>query len=406
MKGAIMTGLSKSIGMLSTIILIITVSAMAAEFTADYTENVGERITSGKIMVTGSKYRLDIANDRMKIRVMVNPKTNQTTMLDMDKLEYRLFETDGRLSAMSDPFQAYEQSKEFYEETVLGEETIGGYKCTKYRLAMNDTPVMTKWFSEELGIPLKIISHGDPERIIVLSNIKMEAVRDELFAVPDGFKAWVDPASLPGERPEWADALKDAPIMEPPFEHSMTAGQVVRIKIVPGKSLAVKAFDASEGTDARMMPFRGDNPLKEEKTYGNFADKEAICDRCHVMNGEADEYVIRVYKGSLTVKAKFIDMFEKILSAGDECHYRIDGFDNIETRFINLTDGTSIAKFEYYENGQPMPDETPEKYKTIKLKNPWDTNNITRTSKGEEFVVRVIEGKMQIKLGQYDIFEF
>ena len=42
----------------------------------------------------------------------------------------------------------------------------------------------------------------------------------------------------------------------------------------------------------------------------------------------------------------------------------------------------------------------------IKLEKPWDVNTAGRIAKGDEIVIKIETGKMQIKLGQFDSFEF
>ena len=289
----------------------------------------------------------------------------------------------------------------------MGTEMVHGYECDAYQITMDDTPVLAKWYAKSLDFPIKIVGYGQQERIIEITDIEEKAVDASIFSVPEGFTKWVDPKSLPGERPEWAGDIEAAPVMMPPFEKNMGPGDIVRVKIEPGKSLAVKAGGISETEAvAKVIPFTGSNPLKEEQWYNNFAQRGIICQRCHEMSGEADEFIIRVYEGNITVVAKRMDMFEEKALAGEEIRYPISGHEHITTRFINLTEEIAEATFAYYQNGQPMEDDTPAKYRTITLKNSWDADTITRFAQGDELVIKVITGKMQIKLGQFNSFEF
>ena len=106
--------------------------------------------------------------------------------------------------------------------------------------------------------------------------------------------------------------------------------------------------------------------------------------------------------------AKGQPMFETTASAGEEVRYAISGNEHITTRIINLSDSKAEASFDYYAEGKVLSDNEvgPAKYRKIELENPWTVDRIMRQEKGDEMVIRVEQGKMQIKLGQFDSFEF
>jgi len=386
---------------------MMTVIASAADFTGKFKSKLYDEIIEGDIFVSSPKYCLVLEQDGEKGKVIVDTKKNETTIILFSIKEYRTITSDDMMSLMNDPFQSYQYTLGYGDEEFMGTEMVQGYECDAYQITMDDTPVMAKWQAKNLDFPIKIVGYGQQEMIIEITDIEEKAVEASIFAVPEGFTKWVDPESLPGERPEWAGDIEAALVMTPPFEKNMRPGDIVRVKIEPGKSLAVKAGGISETEAvAKVIPFKGSNPLKEEQWYNNFAQRGVICQRCHEMSGEADEFIIRVYEGNITVAAKWMDMFEEKASAGEEIRYPISGHEHITTRFINLTEETAEATFAYYQNGQPMEDDTPAKYRTITLKNPWDVDTITRFAQGDELVIKVTTGKMQIKLGQFDSFEF
>jgi len=400
----------KCICLLIMVIIIMAGIASAADFTGKLKLKLDDEIIEGDIFVSGPKYCLVLEQDGEKGKVIVDTEKNETTIILFSIKEYRTIASDDMMSLMNDPFQSYQYSLGYGDEEFMGIEMVQGYECDVYQIAMDDTTVMAKWHAKSLDFPIKIVGYGQQgqqERIIEITDIEEKAVDASIFVVSEGFTKWVDPKSLPGERPEWAGDIEAAPVMTPPFEKNMGPGDIVRVKIEPGKSLAVKAGGISETKAvAKVIPFKGSNPLKEEQWYNNFAQRGIICERCHEMSGEADEFIIRVYEGNITVVAKWMDMFEEKASAGEEIRYPISGHEHITTRFINLTDETAEATFAYYQNGQPMEDDTPAKYRTITLKNPWDVDTITRVAQGDELVIKVTTGKMQIKLGQFNSFEF
>ena len=397
----------KYICLLIAVIIIITGNASAADFTGKLKMKLDDETNEGDIFVSGSKYCMELEQYGEKVKVIVDTGKNETTIIRLSIKEYRTIASDDMLSLMNDPFRSYQYSLANGEEKFMGTEMMHGYECDVYQITMDDTPVMAKWQAKSLDFPIKIVGYGQQKRIIEIIDIKEKALETSIFAVPEGLTKWIDPDSLPGERPEWAGEIEKAPVMTPPFKKKLVPGDIIRVKIEPGKSLAFRAVGKSETKAvATVIPFKGSNPLKNEKWYGNFAKKIVILGRRHEMSGEADEFIIRVYKGDTTIEAKWVDMFEKEASAGEEIHYPISGDEHITTRFINLTDEAAEATFAYYQNGQLIEDDVPAKYRTITLKNHWDVSTSTLVVKGDELVIKVNKGKMQVKLGQFDSFEF
>jgi hypothetical protein len=389
------------------ILIIMTGNVSAADFSAKVKIKLGEELSEGDIFVSGQKYCLELVQYGEKGKIIVDSEKNDTTIILYSDKEYMTISSDDMISLMNNPFQSYQYTLAQGEEVSMGSETLQGYECEVYQIIISDTPIMSKWQAKNLDFPIKIVQHGEPERTIEITDIEEKAVDPLIFAIPESFTKWIDPASLPGEPPEWTADMEASPLMTPPFEEKMAPGDIVRIKVESGKSLAVKAEGISEsGALARVIPFKGSNPLKDEDQFNNFAKKEVICTRNHEMSGEADELVIRVYEGNITLVAKWMDMFEKEASVGEEIRYPISGKEYITTRFINLTAETAEATFAYYQNGEPMVEDIPLNFRTITLRNPWDVDNPTWVAQGDELVIKVNTGKMQVKLGQFDSFEF
>ena len=388
---------------------VASTEVCAADFSADLTNTEGERIMKGKIHVMGNRYCMELEQGGEQLRVIVDPTQKITTVLQLPIKEFRVISIDDMMSVMNNPFYAYTYTVQHAEEIAAGSEMVGGYDCEKFQIEMDGSPIMSKWVSKKLDFPLKIVAHSDPTKTVELSNISEGVPAAELFEIPKGFAAWVDPKSLPVDPPEWAGEIATAPVMVPPFEKIMAAGEMVRVKIEAGKSLAVKGVGQSEvEATAKVIPFKGINPTEVESYFNNFAQQGVICDRRHEMSGEADEFIIRVYEGNVNVIAKWQPMFETTASAGEEVRYAISGKEHITTRIINLSDSKAEASFDYYAEGKVLSDDEvgPAKYRKIELENSWTVDRITRQEKGDEMVIRVEQGKMQIKLGQFDSFEF
>lgn len=383
--------------------------ALASEFTADLTEQYGDHVKSGKIYVKGSKYCLDLVEDGEQIIVIVDPDAKRTIVISVSMKEYQDLAIDDMTSVMNDPIQGYAYTAGMGEEKNAGTETINGFECDKFVISMMDTDVMSKWVSKKLGFPIKIIAHGPPDRIMELTNIKEGSIDETKFNIPEGFTKWIDPETLPVEPPEWAAGIASAPVMKPPFEHDMAAGDIVRITVELGKSLKIKSENKSEANaEAKVVPFKDGRPLKKESWYNNFAQKGVICDRRHETMAEADEFVIYVYEGNIKTIAKWQEMHERTVAAGDEIRLKLQGFDNIKTHLVNISDGESVAIVSYYKDGAQLSDDElgPIKWRTITLKEPNEVDSRTMVPKGDEIVFKVEQGKMLIKLGQFDSFEF
>lgn len=394
---------------ISMALLMLWGNCLAVDFAADFSEKQGDNIKSGKLFVTDTGYRMEVTESAGKIIVIVNPAQKKTIVIPVSTKEYRELAIDDMTSVMNDPFQSYEYTKSFGEESSAGSENVAGYECDKYQITMNDVLVMTKWVSQKLGFPIKIMAHGSPERIIEVTNIKEGPVDKSLFQIPEGYTKWVDPSTLPPEPPEWAGKIANAPVLKPPFEHEMKAGDILRIKTEPGKSIKIKAVNkGSDEAVGKAVPFKGDLPIKDIKRINNFAQKGVICSRIHETPAEADEVVLHVDQGDITVLGRFEEMSEKTVTAGEEFRFPVAGHDNIEARYVNLSDGTSAGNFTFYKSGKMMSDDEigPAKYRNVILKEKGDVKKSAYVPKGDELVFKAEKGKFLVKYGQFDSFEF
>ncbi len=404
--------LTRRMVLATTIVLVMSVicsRVTAAEFSADMKDQIEDYVKTGKIVVKGLKYCMDVVEDGERIIVIVDPEDAKTIVINVSTKEYKELPIDDMSSLMNDPFQAYQYMVSVGEEKSAGVETINGYKCDKSVVTIQDTDYMSKWMARSLNFPIKIVSHGPPDKVFELINIVVGPVDDTKFEIPEGFTKWIDPATLPVEPSAWAEGIAAAPVMVPPFEHDMSAGDIVRVKVEPGKSLAMKGISKTDTeATARVIPFKDDRPLKEDTWYNNFAQEHTICVRRHETSVEVDEFVVYVYEGEMTVMAKWQEMLEKTVAEGEEIRLPLPNWDNIETRLVNLSDGESVAIVACFRDGAEVSedDQGPVKWRTITLKEPGEVESGARTHKGDEIVFSVLKGKMLIRLGQFDSFKF
>jgi len=396
-------------GCLVLVILTVSLSHAAAEFTADATQTQGDRSKTFQVQVKGTMYALSGEEEGEKITVVVNGETGITRVIAHGQKFFRDMKSDDMFSLMNNPFQAADYTAGMGEVEAAGKETIEGHECDKTVISMSGQPIMTRWKATDLGFYLKIVRHGEPELVISLSNISETEVGDAAFATPEGYTKWVDPATLPGERPEWAGEIESAPVMTPPFEKEMAAGDMVRIKAVPGKSIWVKSRIQGEAqAKAKAIPFKGDRPFRSLDRYNNFAQQGATLSRVHESSQEIDEVVVRVFEGNILLLAKYGEMHENVLAAGEELRVPLSGFDNIELRMVNMANSESVVTWDYYQEGKKMTDDEagPSQYRKSELAEKGDLKKTVLVQKGDEIVFRCEQGSMLVKAGQYDPFEF
>jgi hypothetical protein len=241
-----------------------------------------------------------------------------------------------------------------------------------------------------------------------LSNIKVGTVDKSLFAIPDGFIEMPGPSEEPIKVPDWAAEISSAQVITPPFEQTMSAGEMVRIKVMPGKSIWVKAADQGEGEiSVKAVPFKNGIPVKEISTYNNFGQKGTVCQRREETEFEADEVIIRVFEGSLKVVGKYFPMQESLAVAGESFAYKIISGENIVARFVNTAETESHLVFSFSGEGRELSEEAigPETFRIITLK-AGKTLKRTLNPSGDMMIMRVKQGSILIKIGQYDSFEW
>ncbi len=378
------------------------------QFTADLIESAGETASVGKIYVKDHMYRIEQTVSGRKICVIVNRLENTTRIIVPEKKEYMKLGSNDPVSMMNDPFQMVTYLSETGKRRKTGTEKIYGYECDRYAISKDDSANITQWTSAELDFPVRIRMYEPEDRLVELKNIKMVYLSDTLFEVPAEFSRVYKPGEEPVEIPEWAEQIPKSPLMQPPFEHSMSEGNIVRVEILPGKSFCARAIARSgREADVRAIPFRDGKPLKNIKHYENFARRGVLCTKRHETTLEADEIVVYVFKGIVNLKVKYDTMIERRIAAGEELRLALEGEDAIECRVVNLTGDESICIFDYFEEGENVSllKMGPVKYRTITLADELEVERNVRNAYGDEFVISAEKGEVLVKMGQLHPFE-
>ncbi len=382
----------------------LATSGLAVDFTADLTMTGGSEVTTGKIYVTPDYYRMDIVQSSESVVVVVDRKAAVTRVMSPTLKQYMEMESQDYRSLMNDPFQVIIHMADVGEDKAEGNETITGHECEKRVISMYNEPVITRWVATDLNFPIKIEYHPEGTNSVELVNIQEGSLDPTLFEVPEDYEVMIDPAEVV-EIPDWAEDVPQAPLMVPPFEKRMQAGEMIRIAVASGKSLAVRSTDTGEaGAQAKVVPFKNGKPIKDVSMLNNFAAKGTLCDRRHESTAEVDEFVIRCFEGDFTLEAKRLEMMEKTIGPGEVLDLPLTADWFIEARFSNTGDVDATCIISFLTGGKDV-SESPEKHRTIKLK-PGKSEHNTYKSDAEIFRISVSEGTMHVKAGQYDSWTF
>ena len=130
---------------------------------------------------------------------------------------------------------------------------------------------------------------------------------DALFQMPTGYEKKERLGDRPPELPEWADQVPSAPINEPPFEIDISQGDIIRVKVEDGKKIHISGKNKVDGiSNYTATPFlNGKNTRNLEYGLLKLSAKGAIgISSFNETTEEADEIVIRVREGKVTLKVK------------------------------------------------------------------------------------------------------
>ncbi len=380
--------------------------AEATSFTGDLQMCTGEDTISGKIFVTANFYRMDIKQHGDHFSVIVDRNAGMTRVLLPERKQYIEIKSADPVSRMSDPFQGLTFLWTSADEKDLGIDTFNDYECQKRVLSMQGQDIMTYWYATRLDFPIKITNLVSPGTFAEISYISEGPIKENVFAIPPGYAKMAAPGSEPPEVPDWADEVAKAPVVTPPLEKAMTAGDIIRVKVRPGQSVWVRATGSSDDAVAKAIPFKNGGPIKSVSMYSNFGQRGVICDRRNETAAEADEIVVRAFEGTMTVQVKCPAMQEKRIAAGETFSYPVTSDENIELRLVDVSDGASECTWTWLADGSPVSEERlgPVKYRTVSFDDGQTVVRKTLSPTGDTMAITVTKGEIIVKLGQYDSF--
>ena len=163
---------------------------LAAEFSADLIQKMGDEVKKGKFFVKGNKMRMEFEEG---ITIM-DMATGKTITLQPEEKMYIEMPAMGSMATAADPDK---ELAKIATKKKVGTEKINGYKCDKHLITYHDTAMgkMTQWHARKLNYPIKTAYHGPQgEMVTEYSNIKEGGISDSLFEVPQGYQKM----SIPG----------------------------------------------------------------------------------------------------------------------------------------------------------------------------------------------------------------
>jgi outer membrane lipoprotein-sorting protein len=176
-------------------ILAFSGLAIAAEFSADLIQKMGDEVKKGKIFVKDNKMRMEFEEG---ITIM-DLATGKTITIQPEEKMY--IEMPG-MGPMATVDESDKELSKIATKKHVGTEKISGYKCDKYLITYHDKAMgkMTQWYSKKLKYPIKIVYHGpEGEMLTEYKNIKEGRVSDSLFKVPAGYQKMAIPGlGMPG----------------------------------------------------------------------------------------------------------------------------------------------------------------------------------------------------------------
>lgn len=164
-------------------------AAQAAEFSADLLVREGNLLKEGRILVRDEMYRMEIEDPSGPgvVVQMIPGRDLCRVLVPRYSLFLEVARSEG-IARMFDSFLAAEAMKEYYTCVDEGAEEVAGRTCTREAFKRGDSTALYRWNSGELDFPLKISMVGHEDYFTELRNVKIEAVAEDLFSIPAGYR--------------------------------------------------------------------------------------------------------------------------------------------------------------------------------------------------------------------------
>ena len=292
-----------------SVLLLLVATAVpgrAASFSAELVDTRGGQTRTGPFNYQDKSYRFEVVENGQTLIIMVDGQSSTMRLLNPSEKAYYEAGPDDPLNRISNPFGTYAFYSRKQDVRVEGTESIAGIACTKQVVSVQEQILVRAWMSEEFGFPLKV-EVPILERAVELRNIKRGPQDPALFAVPAGYElTQVKEEEEP--QPAWVDQVAGAPVLTPPFEKTLAAGGIVRMRPQAGRWIAIEGTNAGPGQGTfTQAPFKGGKYLGGG-SMGTVIVDPGDSGAMNVGAGpdKTDEIIVRVNEGTMTIKTAFV----------------------------------------------------------------------------------------------------
>ena len=278
----------------------------AAPFSADLADTRGGQTAIGTLRYQDKSYRWDFSDQGQQLVIMVDGQSGTMRLLHPSEKAYYEAGPSEPMSLFANPFSAYAFYAKTKEVRTEGAESVGGVTCKKQVVSGGGQVFVTAWVSDEFDLPLRVQTQLDG-RTIELQNIKRGPQDPGLFVLPADYHLTVVKEE-PEPQPEWAGQVAGAPVLAVPFEKTLTEGGIVRMRPQVNRWISVTGTTAGQGQGTfTLAPFKGGKYLGGGSMSSFTVDPK---DSGTMTDGTgpdaADEIIVRVGQGTMTIKTAFV----------------------------------------------------------------------------------------------------
>lgn len=276
-------------------------NGLAASFSADMVQTDRGRTKTGRFLMEGHQYRMDVEEDGMSVTILVDRKTGKTRIVIPQEKEYMELENDDFLSLLNNPFEGYRMMLEKFQSRQDGTEEIDGISCDRVILFDANKDLVTAWVAKPYGFPVRIVNLENGMEV-ELKNIREEPAGEARFQVPAGYTLKEDPAKKRA-REEAALPVVTALVKgEAPWARRIGPGGEIRVAVDPEKSVRL-TFENLFQDESRfaIQAFRGGEPVKTDAQRETFSLRgKGDNTKCFVgSQNRVEEMAVRVDTGRI-----------------------------------------------------------------------------------------------------------
>jgi len=178
-------------------VMVFSVSANAADITADMVHKSPMGTFKGKMFLKGDNLRQEMnIQGEKQITIFRKDKGVVWILMPGQMMYMEMSAGSQKNMAHVDPDELEKMGKKKF----LGKEKVNGYMCSKYHLTFHDPSIgaSTYWISEKLNFPVKMeMEMPDGHMVMEYRNIQEKTMPDFLFNIPSGYQKMSMPM-MPG----------------------------------------------------------------------------------------------------------------------------------------------------------------------------------------------------------------